>query len=90
MSTHRRRLLAAVAETLSLGAPGIQRAQGPLSCVLALLYEALQGCVYVYVCVSVFVYLCAVPTHVADCWAVVFQGGGGPLSTRSHPEGSSL
>lgn len=63
-------LLAAVAETLSLGTPGIQRAQGPLLCVLALVYEALQGCVYV--CVSIFVCLCGVPTHVADCWAVVF------------------
>lgn len=34
------RLLAAVVETLSLGAPGIQRAQGPLLYVLALVYEA--------------------------------------------------
>lgn len=51
-----RYLLAVVAETLSLGAPGIQRAQGSLLCVLALLYEALQGCVYVYV--SIFVCLC--------------------------------
>lgn len=42
-------------ETLSLGAPGIQRAQGPLLYVLALVYEALQGSVYMCVCVCVVV-----------------------------------
>lgn len=62
--------LATMVETLSLGAPGIQRAQGPLLYVLALVYEALQGSVYVRM--SIFVCLCGVPTHVADCWAVVF------------------
>lgn len=55
VSPHRH-FLAAVAETLSLGAPGIQRAQGPV-CVLTLVYEALQGCVYVCVCVSIFVFV---------------------------------
>lgn len=67
----RSHLLAAVVETLSLGAPGIQRAQGPLLYVLALVSEALQG--YVYVCVCVYICVFVWRAHlVADCWAVVF------------------
>lgn len=49
-------LLAVVVETLSLGAPGIQRAQGPLLYALALVSEALQG--YVYVCVCLYLCVC--------------------------------
>lgn len=93
VSPHRH-FLAAVAETLSLGAPGIQRAQGPV-CVLTLVYEALQGCVYV--CVCVYICVCVVCPPMLQTAGQSCSSGSGLsvpnlsfLHSEIHSKGSSV
>lgn len=78
VSSHQH-LLAATAETPSSGAPGIQRARGPVLCRPGLGVRGSPG-----LCLRLCV--CRAPVRGADCWAVLFCQGAGKRATclRSH------